>query len=165
MSIIIRDETANAAVLTIDNNGNMTFGDGTPIAAVTIAGQEIIDGNGFIVHGLGSCSVNGVSGSVNVGIRHVATIPTTLAGRLPTVQLDTQYPAMSYSLDFDTSTDPPTGIESSSPVYGQVVHTLLSAQPGSFSIVNNNHASLLLTQPGQYHDSSLDTAECGYRWI
>ena len=43
MSIIIRDETANALVLTIDNSGNMYFGDGTPISAVTIAGQEIID--------------------------------------------------------------------------------------------------------------------------
>ena len=35
MSIIIKDEIANAVVLTIDSNGNMAFGDGTPISRLT----------------------------------------------------------------------------------------------------------------------------------
>ena len=165
MSIIIKDETANAVVLTIDNNGNMCFGDGTPINRLTLDGYGIIDSNGFITHGVNSGTLTYVSGSVNVGIQHVATI-STLAGRMPTVQLDTQYPAMSYALDFDTSTDPPTGVESSSPQYGQTVHTLLIVRPGNFAIVNNNNAALLLRETSsQYYDSSLATAECGYRWL
>jgi hypothetical protein len=38
MPIIIRDETANLLLLTIDNTGQMYFGDGTPISMLTLAG-------------------------------------------------------------------------------------------------------------------------------
>jgi prepilin-type processing-associated H-X9-DG protein len=36
MPLYIRDETANALVLTIDNNGNMAFADGNPIDRLTL---------------------------------------------------------------------------------------------------------------------------------
>jgi hypothetical protein len=57
MSLFIKDETANATVLTIDNSGNIAFGDGTPVDLLSVAGYGIIDSDGQIVHGLTSCSV------------------------------------------------------------------------------------------------------------
>jgi hypothetical protein len=156
MSIFIRDETANATVLTIDNSGNMAFGDGTPITPVTIAGHGVIDSNGFIVHGLGSCSVNGVSGSVNVGLGETATIPT-LAGRLPTAQLDTQYPALAYSTG-------EIGQLLTDRIYGTPVHIIFSTGVGQFAIKNQNQA----TEDAQINvnnDAILNNAPCGYRWL
>jgi hypothetical protein len=92
MPIIIKDETANAVILTIDNSGNMAFEDGTPINRLTLDGYGIIDDNGHIIHGGSSSTVSNASGSVNVPFQQQATI-TTLANRNPTVQLDTQWPA------------------------------------------------------------------------
>ena len=155
MSLIIKDETANAVVLTIDNLGNMTFGDGTPINLLTIAGYGIIDDNGFIIHGLQSCSVNAPSGVVNVGFGETATI-TTIAGRIPTVALDTQYPALSYTLG-------EIGQLLSDPILGQVVHTC-SAGVGQFAISNKNQA----TEDAQRDVNNatiLAVGPCGYRWI
>jgi len=144
MSLIIKDETANAVVLTIDNLGNMTFGDGTPINLLTIAGYGIIDDNGFIIHGLQSCSVNAPSGVVNVGFGETATI-TTIAGRIPTVALDTQYPALSYTL-------------------GEIGQLLSDPILGQFAISNKNQA----TEDAQRDVNNatiLAVGPCGYRWI
>jgi hypothetical protein len=98
MSILIRDETANLAILTIDNSGNMTFGDGTPINMLSLGGYGIIDSNGEIVHGVGSTNLNFTSGVGSLsflgngsGAVNSVTIPT-LAGQQPTVQLDSYFP-------------------------------------------------------------------------
>jgi hypothetical protein len=165
MSIVIKDETANAVVLTIDNSGNMYFGDGTPISKLTIAGLGIIDSNGQIVHGLNSCSPNGPSGLVNVGIGKTATI-TTLAGRIPMVQLDTQQPANNYFMEFRIPGDPTSGgTESSTPLPGRAVHNYAAAA-GSFTISNQNSGDGFVNDPSSpYHDANLDTASCGYRWL
>ena len=170
MPIIIRDETANLLILTIDNNGNATFGDGTPINLLTVGGHGIIDSNGHVVHGLNSCSANPVSGSVNVGINQVgststATI-TTISGRIPTVQIDTTQPAASYFMEFRTPGDPTSGgTESTTPLLGRTVHNF-GATAGSFTIVNQNEGDGYVNDPNsQYHDSNLDFAPCVYRWL
>jgi hypothetical protein len=168
MSLLIRDETANAAVLTIDNNGNMAFGDGTPISLVTIAGQEIIDSNGLIVHGLGSCSVNGVSGSVNVGVGQSATI-STIPGRVPIFQLDTSYPASQVSVVFTLPPSDPdhdgSGVESVNGRAGIPQHTSAPFN-GGFFVDNNDIVDPYFTNPNnQHYDPGWNIAPVGYRWI
>jgi hypothetical protein len=170
MPIVIRDETANLLILTIDNNGNATFGDGTPINLLTVGGHGIIDSNGHVVHGLGSCSAHPISGSVNVGINPVggnstATI-TTIPGRVPTVQVDTTQPAFRYFIDFRDPNDPSQGgPESVTSLPGRTVHNF-SAVAGSFTIVNQNVGDGFVNDPNsQFHDASLDFAPCVYRWL
>ena len=165
MPIIIRDETANLLILTIDNNGNATFGDGTPINLLTVGGHGIIDSNGHVVHGLGSCSAHPISGGVNVGINSTATI-TTISGRIPTVQVDTTQPAASYFIDFRTPGDPTSGgSEGSTALPGRTVHNF-DAVAGSFTIFNQNIGDGYVNDPNsQYHDPSLDSAPCVYRWL
>lgn len=165
MSIIIKDETANAVVLTIDNNGNMAFGDGTPINRLTLDGYGIIDSNGYIIHGVTSSSVEAQAGSVNVGVHQQAQI-TTLAGRTPLVQLDTTYPAYDYFEDLRDPNDPNAGgTESVLPLYGTAVHTC-APQVGSFTIFNNNEADQYVGDPDSvYYDGNLAYAPCGYRWL
>ncbi|MCU1251542.1 MAG: hypothetical protein JWQ49_4571 [Edaphobacter sp.] len=165
MPIIIRDETANLLILTIDNSGNATFGDGTPINLLTVGGHGIIDSNGHVVHGLNSCSAHPTSGSVNVGINSSATI-TTISGRVPTVQVDTTQPAASYFMEFRTPGDPTSGgTESTTALPGRTVHNF-TASAGSFAIFNQNIGDGYVNDPASpYHDPSLDNAPCVYRWL
>ena len=97
MSITVTDVTAGLLVLTIDNSGNMYFGDGTPINMLTLDGVGIIDNNGHIVHGVGSpvlvfTSGAGTLGYIGSGVSNNVTI-TTQAGKQPTLQVDSAYPA------------------------------------------------------------------------
>jgi hypothetical protein len=92
MPIYIKDETANALVLTIDNNGNMAFADGTPINMLTLGGYGIIDSEGYIVHGLGNATAVPQTGSVSVPLNSSVQIDT-IAGVIPIVQIDTHAPA------------------------------------------------------------------------
>ena len=131
MPIYIKDETANALVLTIDNNGNMAFADGTPIDRLTLGGYGIIDSDGYIVHGLGSSTAVPQSGTVTVGYGQSATI-TTLAGKTPIVQLDTHAPARIYSVD-------PAGLPHNSPIDNSTIHAC-NPDVGSFVIFNENQA-------------------------
>lgn len=159
--IYIKDETANIVVLTIDNNGNMAFGDGTPISLLTINNYGIIDSGGYIVHGLGSCSVNGLSGAVNVGVNQAVGI-STVTGRVPTVQLDTLYPAISVQYVPD---DGSGNIRNTQNLVGVPMH---SKQPvfGGFVIRNQNSVSSEFTDPSSiYYDSTFETQEVSYRWI
>jgi hypothetical protein len=163
--ILIKDETANALVLSIDNNGNMTFGDGTPIGALTIAGHEIIDSGGHIVHGLNSCAAKPMSGSVNCGIDHTVSV-ATISGRIPTVQLNTTYPSFNYFVSFRDPADPNSqGSPNNSPQYGLPVHQVVPAT-GNFFVVNQNNSDGPTSDPGSiYYRPDLNTANCGYRWI
>ena len=165
MSIVIRDETAYLLILTIDNNGNAAFGDGTPVNLLTVGGRGIIDSNGHVVHGLNSCSAHPISGSVNVGINTTATI-TTISGRVPTVQVDTTQPAANYFMEFRNPGDPTSGgTESTTAIPGRTVHNF-NAVAGSFTIFNQNQGDGYVNDPNsQYHDSSLDSAPCVYRWL
>lgn len=108
MPIYIRDETANKLIMTIDNNGNLAFADGTPISRLTLGGYGIIDSNGNITHGLSTPSVTCVTGSSSVsyigsgGTTSVGI--TTTSGYVPVVQLDADWPADAVTVtpQFDT---------------------------------------------------------------
>jgi hypothetical protein len=96
MSVTVTDVTAGLLVLTINNSGQMYFGDGTPINMLTLDGYGIIDNNGHIIHGVGSpalafTSGSGTLGYVGSGVSNSATI-TTQAGKQPTLQVDSSYP-------------------------------------------------------------------------
>lgn len=163
MSIYVKDETANAIILTIDNNGNMAFGDGTPINRLTLDGYGIIDSDGYIVHGLISGSISPVSGSANCGINSTMTF-TTIAGRTPTVQLDTII-ASSYFIEFSDPSDPGSGSESVTQRNGVAQH-IAFCHAGEFVVANQDTGDGYVTDPGsQYYDGNLENAPFNYRWI
>jgi hypothetical protein len=164
MSLVITDVTAGAVVLTIDNNGNMAFANGTPISPLTVGPNAIIDSNGYILYGLSSCAISGTQGSVSCPTQTAVKI-NTLAGRTPVVQLYTSVPAQSWSLT-DPSGDPSVLVETAETIPGRPVHSCLP-WPGSFYITNNSIADGRLIDPSsQYYDSNLTTGGgCGYRWI
>lgn len=165
MPIFVRDETANAPILTINNDGTMCFGDGTPISMLTLAGYGIIDSNGHITHGLGTQSGVPVSGTVNCGIHQTINI-TTLAGRIPNIQLDTQYPASNYFISFQDPNNPQNGgSESVTPQYARTEH-MTGPFGGGFSIINMNTGDGNVDNPNsEYYDPNLNFAPCIYRWI
>jgi hypothetical protein len=76
MSIIIKDETANAVILTVDDNGDTSFGDGTPINRLTLDGYGVIDDDGHVVHGCTSSTVAVTSGSLIVPLGQQAEVDT-----------------------------------------------------------------------------------------
>jgi hypothetical protein len=155
MSIIIRDETANAAVLIIDNNGNMAFGDGTPINLLTLNGAEIIDSNGYIVNGLSSCTPASAEGAVTLDPSQTAVI-ATLPGRTPTVQLDSRYPAHNYSM----IQNPVQLVDKQN--YSLVSHKCIPLV-GQFSIWNRDTATSDVSDNQTAAAQAQST--CGYRWI
>jgi hypothetical protein len=157
MSLVIKDETAGIVVLTIDNSGQMYFGDGTPINMVTLAGIGIIDDDGHIVHGFGSANISFTSGSGtlaalnnSLGLPTSATI-TTLAGRQPTVQVDSAFP------HFQETNVPPLGPRLNTIYSPSVVISNLAS--GSFKVQNTNAAA-----PGT-GTGSVGSGAYAYRWI
>jgi len=156
MPIYIKDETANALVLTIDNSGNMAFADGTPISLLTLGGYGIIDSEGYIVHGLGSSSAVPQPGSLTVGYGQSATI-TTLAGRVPIVQLDTVCPARSYSVDV-------AGNPHNVPIDNSTIHTA-TPDTGSFTIFNLNQADEATMESPVFSRGPNLNSGVGYRWM
>jgi hypothetical protein len=163
--IIIRDETANLRILTINNSGQMAFGDGTPINMLTLAGYGIIDSNGKITHGAGSNTPVPSSGSGNCGVNQTVLV-TTVAGRIPNVQLDTNFPAGVYTFN-------PVDPNGTGP-FGEIVNLSAAAlihgctpAVGSFTIFNSNSADPTLTNPSSpnYDGGTLATAPFAYRWI
>lgn len=158
MSILVRDETANLALLTIDNNGNMTFGDGTPIDMATLGGYGIIDSSGQIIHGVGSPNLAFTFGSGTLGYSggggaSSASI-TTIPGVQPAVQVDSTYP-------YDVATWFDNEIQ-------HVHHNALSVRisflgPGGFAITNMNHGEAATkTQAAAIPDF---TGAYAYRWL
>jgi hypothetical protein len=159
--IRIKDETANALVLTIDNSGNMAFADGTPINMLTLGGYGIIDSDGYIVHGLGFGTAVPQSGTVFVPFNSSASI-TTIAGRTPVVQIDTSAPALYTRYVIDVGT---VGYEVQDAHQGPQA----SAAPyaGGFTVHNNNGADATLTDPSsENYDSTLSQPMAvPYRWM
>ncbi len=165
MPIIIKDETAGAVVMTIDNNGNLAFGDGTPINMLTLNGYCIIDSLGYIVHGLGSSAVIPASGSVRVPTNQKVRV-YGIPGITPVVVCDTSYPAASYQLLVLPGSDPPQYYVNQT-VVDAPVH---AAEPfvGGFDLRSNTYAISpeLITPGSEYYDSGLaEGSICNYRWI
>lgn len=156
MTIRIRDESANALVLTIDNNGNMAFADGTPIDRLSLGGYGIIDSNGHITHGLGGGSAIPQSGSLTVGYGQTATI-TTIAGKTPIVQLDTVCPANSYTVDGG-------GGPHITPINNSTVHSC-NPDSGSFTIFNENVADEATMESPVFSRGPNQNSGVGYRWM
>jgi hypothetical protein len=165
MPITVRDETANVAILTINNDGTMAFGDGTPINMLTIAGYGIIDSNGHVTHGLGTTAGVPVTGAGNCGIHQSVSI-ATISGRIPNIQIDTQYPAASYFIDFRSPGDPSSGgTESVTTTPGLCVH-MPDPYSGGFSLTNENVGDGYVDDSSSpYYDANLNTAGYAYAWI
>jgi hypothetical protein len=161
MSIRIKDETANALVLTIDNNGNMAFADGTPINMLTLGGYGIIDSEGYIVHGLGFGTAVPQSGTVSVPLNSSASV-ATIAGTTPIVQIDTSAPAIHTRSVLDAGTVP---YEVGDPNNGPAAYA--SPYVGGFTVQNRNSADETLTDPSSpNYDSVLSQPmTVPYRWM
>jgi len=161
MPIYIKDETANALVLTIDDNGNMAFADGTPINMLTINGYGIIDSQGFIVHGLGFSTAVPQSGSVSVPMNSSASVDT-IAGQTPIVQIDTHAPAVYTRYVSDAGT---VGYETTDPHQGPEAYA--SPYVGGFTVQNLDGADATLTDPSSpNYDATLSQPmTVPYRWM
>ncbi|RZU39319.1 hypothetical protein [Edaphobacter modestus] len=167
MPIIIHDDTANAVVMTIDNNGNLAFGDGTPINMLTLNGYGIIDSEGYIVHGLGNSAVLPTSGSVFVsapggisgGLADVSTTP----GVIPMVVPDTTYPAIFWNVETDSSgNEYETETTLFEPLHVTTPYT------GGFEVrCNTGVGNDQIITPGSafYEPSVAAGTTCFYRWI
>jgi len=166
MPILIRDETANATVMTIDNNGNLAFADGTPINMLTVNGYGIIDSEGYIVHGLGSSAVLPNSGAVSVPTNNFNVMILTIQGSVPTAAVDTTYPAFNHSLVGDPGNPdaPLTRVDTPVPLPAHSIRPFF----GGFVIAPNGVAldTRLITPGSDYYDADLAAgAVVGYRWI
>ncbi len=167
MPINVRDETAGVLILTIDNNGQMAFGNGTPIDMLTINGYGIIDSNGHIIQGLGSSAAVPASGMTNAIPGQIVTI-NTIAGRQPNVQVDTRT-ATSYFIDLRDPSDPTQGGTES--VTGLNLPQCIG-EPfvGGFILFSNDEYDQFVSDPsGDYYDASIFAPSSQntviYRWI
>jgi hypothetical protein len=160
MAIIIKDDTANSVVLTIDNNGNLAFADGTPISALTLAGYGVIDSDGYIVHGFGSSAVIPASGMVHVPTNEIVTV-STIPGQIPIVALDTTVPAVIW--DVDPSQDGHT----TQTVSYEPNHRAGPSVGGFYVECRTVALDGRILEPGSaYYQSTLAAGtDVGYRWI
>lgn len=99
MAITVKDETAGVVILTIDNNGSVAFGNGTPVNMLTLNGYGLIDINGHIINGVQSGTLHPASGDVvlqyqgeTAGNPSVSVTISTAPEMTPTVQIDSDYP-------------------------------------------------------------------------
>jgi len=154
MALQIRDETAGVLLLTIDNNGLICFGDGTPVNQLSIHGIGVIDANGFIVNQrLGPDGIAPASGYVSVPPGGTATL-TTLPGIVPTVQLDATWP----NIRTVYVPGPPSRCNSIS-VYNNCSHTKFGNYAGEFRVTNTTQMDDLALCPTGIPD------EVRYRWM
>lgn len=153
MPLYIKDETANTLLLTIDNNGQIAFGNGAPVNQITINGTAVIDADGNISGGrVGSGAIASGSGTVSVGPGQSVTI-STIAGVIPTAQVDAYWPNIKTQhvrvpLDHCVST----------PIYTTPSHTVRTLT-GSFRVLNTTQPS----DDGQCPTGIAD--EVSYRWM
>jgi hypothetical protein len=152
--LYIKDETAGVLLLTIDNNGLICFGDGTPVNQLSVHGIGVIDENGLVVNGrLGSEGMAPSSGTVTVGPNQ-SVLLNTLPGIIPTVQLDAYWPNVKMQhvlipVDHCVSTN----------LYNLASHSVRGAQAGAFRVFNN-------TQPSDDGVCTTPiTDDVNYRWM
>jgi hypothetical protein len=160
MSITITDVTAGLLVLTIDNSGQMCFGDGTPINMLTLAGFGIIDFEGHIIHGVGTANLNFTSGSGTLSYGQNPTglatsaIITTLTGIQPTVQVDSAFPYAQTFFDNDK------------PMFRTTFQPSVQVgvlEAGQFTVQNLN--SVLTSPDDPSPPQPLYSGNYAYRWL
>jgi hypothetical protein len=131
MPLFIRDETANTLLLTIDDNGLIAFGSGTPVNQITVNGTAVIDADGNITNQrAGSSAIAAGSGLVSVAPGQTAIV-NTIDGVVPTVQLDATWPSIQTThvlLPFDHCV--------STNVYQNCSHKVFGAFEGHFRVIN-----------------------------
>jgi hypothetical protein len=160
MSITIRDETANELVLTIDNSGNMYFGNGTPINALTMYGSGIIDDNGVITYGVGTQALNFVAGTSfvdwvgNPDHNPSSVTISTLSGHVPTVEVDSDFPSATAQI-FENEVQTTT-------LYRPVV-VVSNVLVGSFTAGNTSHGQAAGSGHGEADPGT--SGNFSYRWI
>ncbi len=177
MSIIVKDETAGVIILTIDNAGNMCFGDGTPINRLTLDGYGLIDNNGFIIHGGTSATVSAVTGAVNMSptlsgttINTPFVTISTLSGRTPMVQLDGQYPRYWLQKGLSGSpSDPDSFPVENFTFFNNSACMLAVPFSGGFFLENANTyfdgSDVFINPSSDYFDITLTEQVVGYRWL
>lgn len=165
MPLIIADETAHVVLLTIDNTGLICFGDGTPVSQLTIAGTAVVDADGLVSNQrANSDSFVPVSGSVSVLPGNVVSIDT-LSGRLPTVQLLTDWPQQTIpwvpaAIDPDTGMTIPAHCGIPDPDYLFTSKKVVNLTSGSFGIRSQD----LDRSPGHVCPGP-NTPNVDYRWF
>jgi hypothetical protein len=165
MALVLADETAHVVLLSISNSGLICFGDGTPVSQVTIAGVAVIDSNGLVSNQrANSDSFVPVTGSVTVMPGNVVNIDT-LAGRVPTVQLETDWPMQ--EIDWVPSSIPPGGgptipahCDVPSPDYMFTSKKIVNLTTGQFGIRNQD----LDRSPGHVCPGP-NSPNVNYRWF
>lgn len=154
--IQIRDETAGVLLLTIDNNGLICLGNGTPVSAVTVNGIAVIDGNGQITNQRAPGSALApTTGSVTVNNGGTATVATA-SGRMATVHLDTDWPAQTSVYVIDNG---PAHCQFTN-IYTTPVLVVKTPQAGQFTVWNRNQQD----DSGQCNIGD-GTATGTYRWF
>jgi hypothetical protein len=164
MSIRITDETAGVLLLTIDNAGLICFGNGAPVSALSVNGTAVVDHDGLITNQrVSSNALAAASGTVYCPAGGTASV-TTLAGRKPTVQLDSEWPARRAIYHPEGSgggsghTPTPEYCEFID-LWDRTVHEITGVSNGSFTLRNNDQPDDL----GLCFINHSDTVV--YRWI
>lgn len=153
MAIQIKDETASLLLLSIDNNGLICLGNGTPVSQLTIGGTAVIDIHGLITNQrIGASSLVATTGSITVAHNTVGIV-NTIPGVRPVVQLEALWPAKS------TLYNSQTRFCSFTMLYGVRVHTIQAVGVGSFTIAN----STIPDPTGNCPTGMSDTVT--YRWM
>jgi hypothetical protein len=135
MPIQIRDVTAGVLLLTIDNTGLICFGNGTPVDQLSVNGVATIDSHGLITNQrLFGSGLVPTTGTVICPPGNIVSV-ATLSGRTPTVQLDTNWPAVTTSYVNKPGT--PAHCEFTYN-YAQKVHRLQGLSVGGFGVRNND---------------------------
>ena len=158
MSIQVKDVTANLLVLTIDNNGQMYFGNGTPINMLSLDGYGIIDNNGVLSYGANSSSLATTSGSSYLTYQGdqnsndpVSIQISTKSGVVPTVQLSSSYPSARAGSSGTTRINKPV-----------VVVTAISS--GSFTARNTSSGGATDAGSGKVYSPGTD-GTFSYKWM
>jgi len=90
--LFIKDETANTLLITLDNNGQIAWGNGAPVNQFTINGTGVIDADGNITNQrVGSSAIAPNVGIVSVAPGQSVNVVTT-TGVIPTVSIDATWP-------------------------------------------------------------------------
>lgn len=137
MGLKISDVGAGVVLLTIDDAGLICLGSGTPVDQLSINGIGVVDSSGNITNlRAPGASMAPNSGTVTVTPGGFATV-STLAGVIPTVQLDAYWPNIQtvhklVPVDQCVSTN----------LYNQSSHAVFGgAVAGQFRVVNNTKPS------------------------